>query len=203
VGIRDVSPVKKHLMLALFSTVRLHRIQAKMDLRQVLEAGAAAAFAIANPDPKHFVDTDEHGILDPSQELARKRHKWLEKHYPDGSTAIKGTKDIINSLSAHANLVAADNNFRVNHEGSSFDTTFFDSEDEYHVKADLWLIGNIVIGLMATFYRVNQDQNVITFENDFEQRLSKLEDDSMSLRNQMTSSERYKQAEELMRRRSS
>src|SRR2546430_9857689 len=51
--------VKKHHMLALFSTVRLHKVQALMNLRQVLEAGACAAFAIANPDHKHFVDTDE------------------------------------------------------------------------------------------------------------------------------------------------
>ncbi|HSD91660.1 MAG TPA: hypothetical protein VLB11_01365 [Methyloceanibacter sp.] len=42
-----LSQVKKHLLLALFSTVRLHRIQAMMDLRQVLEAGACAAFSLA------------------------------------------------------------------------------------------------------------------------------------------------------------
>ncbi len=198
-----LSQVKKHLMLALLSTMRLHRVQAKMDLRQVLEAGAAAAFAIANPEHKHFVDTDEDGILDPSQELARKRHKWLEEHYPDGSTAIKGIKDIINSISAHANLVVADHNFRINREGSSFDNTYFDDEDEYHVKADLWLIGNIVINLMGTFSRVNQDRNVMTFVDDFERRLSKLANDSIILRDQMTGSERYKQTEELMRRRSS
>lgn len=32
-----LSHLKKHAMLALFSTVRLHRVQAMMDLRQVLE----------------------------------------------------------------------------------------------------------------------------------------------------------------------
>jgi hypothetical protein len=65
--------VKTHHTLALFSTVRLHKVQSIMNLRQVLEAGACAAFAIANPDHKHFVDTDEHGILDPSPKLAKKR----------------------------------------------------------------------------------------------------------------------------------
>jgi hypothetical protein len=66
-----LSQVKKHHTLALFSTVRLHQIQARMNLRQVLEAGASAAFAIANPGPENFVDTDEQGILDPSQKLAK------------------------------------------------------------------------------------------------------------------------------------
>lgn len=64
-----------------------------MNLRQVLEAGACAAFAIANPDHEHFVDTDEHGILDPSQKLARKRYAWLKQHYPAGSDAIEDIKN--------------------------------------------------------------------------------------------------------------
>jgi hypothetical protein len=55
--VRFFSQVKKHHLLAIFSTVRLHQIQAMMNLRQVLEAGACAAFAIANPDPTHFAST--------------------------------------------------------------------------------------------------------------------------------------------------
>src|SRR6478752_924609 len=42
--------MKKHHFLALLSAVRLDKVQALMNLRQVLEAGAAAAFAIANPE---------------------------------------------------------------------------------------------------------------------------------------------------------
>jgi len=64
--LRFLALTKKHHMLALLSTVRLHRVQAMMNLRQVLEAGAAAAFAIANPEGHHFADVDEQGILDPS-----------------------------------------------------------------------------------------------------------------------------------------
>lgn len=45
---------KKHHTLALFSAVRLHKVQAMMNLRQALEAGAAAAFAIANPERDPF-----------------------------------------------------------------------------------------------------------------------------------------------------
>jgi hypothetical protein len=89
---RLLSLVKKHHMLALFSTVRLHRVQSMMNLRQMLEAGAAAAFAIANPEQEHFVETDEKGLLDPSQELTKKRHNGLTKISnlsPTGSKQLK------------------------------------------------------------------------------------------------------------------
>src|SRR6266849_6711492 len=44
---RFLAIMKKHHMLSIMSVVRLHKVQAMMNLRQVLEAGAAAAFAIA------------------------------------------------------------------------------------------------------------------------------------------------------------
>ena len=57
--------MKKHHMLAFLSALRLHRVQAMLNLRQVLEAGAGAAYAIANPDVRDFVDIDAFGIMDP------------------------------------------------------------------------------------------------------------------------------------------
>ena len=151
-----LSQVKKHHTLALFSTVRLHKIQAGMNLRQVLEAGACAAFAIANPGHEHFVDTDEQGILDPSQKLAKKRYEWLAEHYPAASATIKSLKDGINQSTAHANLIYASNNFQFNEASRSFDAPFFDIEDEYFLKADLWMTGNVALALMDTFYGVNR-----------------------------------------------
>ena len=63
-------------MLAFLSALRLHHVQAMMNLRQVLEAGAAAAYCIANPKVEDFVDIDEFGIMDPSKELTNKRYRW-------------------------------------------------------------------------------------------------------------------------------
>jgi len=68
---RLLALTKKHQILAFLSALRLHRVQARMDLRQVLEAGSAAAYAIANPGIGGFVDIDSFGIMDPSQELAK------------------------------------------------------------------------------------------------------------------------------------
>jgi hypothetical protein len=49
---RFLALMKKHHILAIISAVRLHKVQAMMNLRQVLEAGAAAAFAIRDQGEK-------------------------------------------------------------------------------------------------------------------------------------------------------
>jgi hypothetical protein len=105
---RFFSLMKKQLLLAVLSTLRLHKVQAMMNLRQVMEAGAAAAFAIANPEPEHFAKTDQNGLIDPSQDLTKKRYQWLARHFPAASQAIKEKKDAINNLAAHANIVRED-----------------------------------------------------------------------------------------------
>jgi hypothetical protein len=135
-----IGEVKKHQVLSLLSAVRLHKVQAMMKLRQVVEAGACAAYAIANPDHNDFVDTDEHGMLDPSQRLARKRYKWLGENYPDGSKAIKDIKEELNKTTSHANLINAYSSGAWTAE-DWFSSPFFDVDDPYHVQTDLWRIG--------------------------------------------------------------
>jgi hypothetical protein len=110
---RYYSQVKKHHLLALFSTVRLHQVQSTMNLRQVLEAGSLASFAIANPDPSHFVTEDKNGLLNSSQKLTSNAYKWLDQHYPEASKGLKEMKDNINASTAHANLVYTGSNFEV------------------------------------------------------------------------------------------
>lgn len=192
-----LSQVKKHHFLALLSAVRLHRIQSMMNLRQVLEAGACAAFAIANPDHKNFVDTDEHGILDPSQKLGRKRYAWLKQQYAAGSDAIEEIKKQINVTGAHANLISAQTNFCVDYAEGWFSEPFFDIEDEYFVKIDLWRIGSIAITLLDLFYGVNQGRNVIKFVDNFVPIFQQRVEKDKALRAAMMSTDRYKRAMEV------
>ena len=192
-----LAQIRKHHLLAHFSAVRLHHIQAMMNLRQVLEAGSCAAYAIANPDQAGFADIDENGIIDPSQELTRKRYKWLEDNFKKGSDAIKNMKGAINNSTAHSNIVYAHNNFRFDGERGKFITPFFDIEDDYLVKTDLWQIGNIAMGLMDLFYGVNKNLDVIKFVDDFIPRLKALETENHRLKAEMMSTERYKRAQNL------
>jgi hypothetical protein len=186
--------LKKHHTLALFSAARLHKVQAMMDLRQVLEAGASAAFAIANPEQEHFVDVDEQGILDPSQPLTRKRYAWLDSNYPDKSKWIADTKKQINESAAHANLVSANNVFRVNDAGDFASTPFFDVEDDYYIKTDLWLISCVALTLMDFFYGVNLQYKAIEFVGGFSDTVQRYAAANTALRDQMRQTDRYKAA---------
>jgi hypothetical protein len=196
-----LSQVRKHHTLALFSTVRLHRVQSMMDLRQTLEAGACAAYAIANTDRADFADQDEDGILNPSQELAKKRYKWLEQNFEEGSNAIKGIKEIINKSTAHSNIADAHLNFNFDAVNRHFDTPFFDFEDDHIVKTDLWLIANVAMGLMGLFFQVNSTLKVIVFTDEFEARIKELGAENGRLRTEMMQTERYQRVSKLLEKR--
>jgi hypothetical protein len=182
---------KKHHTLALFSTVRLHQVQSAMNLRQVLEAGAAA-FAIANAEPRHFVEKDRQGLINPSQKLTRKIYAWLDREYGAGSQSIKEIKGLINETMAHANLIYTNNLFEIDDEERVFLTPFFDRVDAHHVKTDLWRIGRVGIVLLDLFYGVNHDRNVIKLVDDFVPRFDGLAEQNRALHAEMTSTERYK-----------
>ncbi|HBB37485.1 MAG: hypothetical protein UX02_C0001G0386 [Candidatus Moranbacteria bacterium GW2011_GWC1_45_18] len=49
-----LSQIRKHHTLAFLSSVRLHHIQTMMNLRQMLEAGAFAVYAVVNHNPNDF-----------------------------------------------------------------------------------------------------------------------------------------------------
>jgi len=193
-----LSQIRKHYTLALFSTLRLHHTQAMMDIRQVLEAGSCAGYAIVNPDVAGFADIGEDGLLDATQELTKKRYAWIQEKFPDASNAIKNAKDGINKSSAHSNIIYAHNNFRFDSDQYRFETPFFDIEDEYLIKTDLWQIGNIVMGLMDFFYGVNKDLNVIKFIDDFLPRLKKCEVANHKLKAELMATERYKKAKRIV-----
>jgi hypothetical protein len=186
--------MKKHHMLALLSTLRLHKVQAMMNLRQVLEAGAAAAFAIANPELEHFADVDQQGLLDPSQTLTGKRYQWLEQNFRSKSDWIKEKKEQINKSAAHANIVSSESTFHVAEAGDVVNMPFFDVEDAYMVKADLRLMASIAPTLVDLFHGVNQGRNVIKFCPDFARHVERMAEENEALLTELKSTDRFKRA---------
>jgi hypothetical protein len=164
--------LKKHHLLAIMSTVRLHKSQAMWNLRQVLEAGAHAAFAIANPGDEHFFKW-ENGLLVLPPKLPGKRYDWLEQNHKTFSDAIKAKKDMLNVSQTHANIVSSHGVFRI--EGDQVQAPFFDIEDKFHVKLDLWLAMAVALDVMKLFREVNQGHNVIEFVQGFDGHLATLE----------------------------
>ncbi len=196
---RLLALMKKQQLLALLSALRLHNVQMMMNLRQVLEAGAAAAYAIANPNVEDFVDIDDFGIMDPSAKLLGKRYKWLGERYPVASNWIKEKKDEINANSAHANIISGSRTFHVSEDGKKVSTPFFDFEDTDYVKIDLWLVGNVAVNFMSFFYGVASDVaraggSVVEIRPDFEPMIQSMSAENESLRGAIMRSDRYKAA---------
>ena len=197
---RLFSLMKKHHTLAFLSTLRLHRVQAMLNLRQVLEAGAGAAYAVADPDVRGFADIDTFGIMNPSKQLTKKRNKWLRENYPEASKRIEEIKKQINDQYAHANIVSADATFRVGQTPDVADLPFFDAEDEYIVQNDLWQIGSVAIKLMGLFYLVKENvasttgRSVLGFRLDFPNTFQDLATESNTLQDEIKASDRYRTA---------
>jgi hypothetical protein len=184
--------VRKHLVLAEFSALRLHQVQAIMNMRQALEAGAGAAFALAHSDPEEFFDTDADGKLDFFRTPATKQYNWLNEHYGDDSAAIKRAKDLINWVGAHANIVMASLTSKMFPGVGGFSTPFFDIENEVWVKTDLWHVGNIALTLMHLFYGVNENLKVFVLHTTWLHKVRALADESERLKAEMLGHKRFR-----------
>lgn len=193
-----LSQVRKHHTLAHFSSVRLHHIQAGLNLRQVFEAGAWAAYAMAHEDKNKFCETDVNGILDVPKKLKEARDKWLDQNFKVKSDEIKQLKDLINRSVAHANIIYAFQNFKMKPaDDPGFHTPFFDFDDEYRVKTDLWFIANTALGLIDLFYGVNLQYKVFRLIDGFGPRFRALVEQNNKLKAEMMSTERYRNAQKL------
>lgn len=171
-----LTQIEKHHTLALFSSVRLHHIQTGMNLRQVLEAGAWAAYAMGNKKKEKFYEQDIDGTSKVPEKLQKARNDWIEQNFKDGSDAIRRSKNLINSSVAHSNIIYSFQNFSVKKidDNRGFSMSFFDHYDELIVKTDLWFIANIALGLLDLFYGINKKYKVFKFVDDFMPRFKNL-----------------------------
>ncbi len=210
VGIKDegwlfisfLAHIRKHHLLAFLSTIRRHHVQTVMNLRQVLESGVSAAYSLANPEPKDFVETTPEGLLDVPENLKKKRYKWLKSNYPKGPQAIKAMKDQM-QLSSHSNLVDTHRTFKYTNIGTlvQLETPFFDLENQFQIKGDLWSLANIVMGLMDLFYGINQKANNVAFSDAFVSELQALDRENKRLKEIMMSTRKFKKADKLAKER--
>ncbi len=153
--IRFLSQTKKYHSLSMISTVRLHRIQAKLNLRYFLESTVNAAYALVHPTTKIYFDY-ENAAQTNSQKASRQAYKWIEIAYPEHSGHIQSIKTQINEQTAHANVLNSQHNFKFVPGEREIHTSFFDFEDETMVKVDLWACaqaGLIAIGLFLEVQR--------------------------------------------------
>ena len=82
---------------------------------------------------------------------------------------------------------------------SAASAPFFDVEEEYFVKADLWLISIVAIRLMDLFFGVAGDvgragRSVIDFRPDFQHTVEGLAAENNALLAEIKASERFRNA---------
>jgi hypothetical protein len=155
--IRFYSQMKKYHTLSLISSVRLHRVQAKMDLRYFLESTVNAAFTLAHTDTRNYFDYVENKINN-AQKATSQAYKWIENAYPGHSKFIKDVKDEINGQTAHAHVVNSQHNFDfVPGQRAEIVTSYFDFEDDNLVKMDLWLCAKTGLYAIDLILAVQKD----------------------------------------------
>ncbi len=192
--------IEKYLTLALFSAIRRHHIQANMNLRYVIEAAQWAAYAMGNEEEGKFYDKDKNGFISVEDKHEKAMYKWLDENFKVKADETKRLKKMISGAGAHSNITYAFQNFEMKPiEDPGFRTTFFDPENDYWIKTDLWFVANTAMGLLDLFYGVNQKYKVFKFIDDFGPRFKTLVDQNNRLKAEMMETENYKKVKSMIK----
>lgn len=179
------SQVLKFFILSALSAARQHRTQSSMCVRQLLEAGCKAAYAIHFPDADIFVSKNEDGALDEIQNSTKVCYDWLDLNYPELSRSIKDTKDSINDLYAHSNLITSQENFEA--QGNKYNLLVFDRFGDDFVSANLWLVSTVALKILFLIFRSAQAVETVklcpSFEKNYKQIAMKIESVRQKLKN--------------------
>lgn len=187
-----LSQVKKHLTLALFAATRRHHVDAGMNLRQMLEGSAWAAYAIAHENIDLFQIQNPNGQIEVPDRLEKARNTWLEANYLQKSEEIKRLKKQINGSVAHAKITYAFQTFALSPAGvRGFITSFFDDEDDFRVTADLLMVANFAMGMIDLFVGVNKRENVFQLAKGFDEKFGSLVEQHSRLRDGLKKHPRF------------
>lgn len=195
IAIAFIFQLRKYHTLSLFSAVRRHHIQTSMNLRYVVEAAQWAAYGMGNEEKEKFYKQDDKGILFVEDRHEKAMYKWLDDNFEIKADETRNIKKMISGSGAHSNITYAFQNFELKpFSNAGFKTAFFDKNDEYLIKTDLWFVANTAMGLLDLFYGVNQQYKVFKFIDDFDQRFKQLVDQNNKLKKEMMNTERFKNA---------
>lgn len=199
IAIAFIFQIRKYHTLALFSAVRRHHIQTSMNLRYVIEAAQWTAYAMGNEDQDKFCSKDSNGIISIEDRHEKAMYKWLDDNFKVKADETRRLKKMISGAGAHSNITYAFQNFEMKpFEDAGFKTTFFDPENDYRIKTDLWFVANTALGLLDLFYGVNQKHKVFKLVDDFDSRFKTLVAENNRLKNEMMQTDNYKRAQALM-----
>ena len=187
------SMVRKHLVLAVLSALRQHKVQTALNLRQAIEGSVAMFYLIATPEP---VDAETVGDDNKfAEKLNEKARKWLKANYSDHSDKLKSFKDDINATDSHSNIVNSYATFDYTSLDRAFsENLFFDRDDEDILLISLWNIGHITTHIIGTFGQVVTDHEGPTLTTDIDERITWLAKENDRLLALIQSKPRWQEA---------
>lgn len=200
--LRFHTEMRNFYLLSMFSTVRLHAVQSSLNLRGFIEASCNTAYSIAKPKYKDFVETDEMGILDPSDDLRKKRYKWLDDNYPDRSSDLRKIKKQV-QFNSHSNLVNTYRNLKHIFEKNKLpktNTLFFDFKDQYLTRKSLWQLSNTGLACLNLIYEINRDYKKITLIDNYEEVHSKIMATNLKFKELFIKTNRYRKADKIAKK---
>lgn len=188
-----LSQTRNNLTLALLSTIRQHHVQTGMNLRQVLEASAWAAYGMAHEDEGAFFRKSDTGkTITTPDTLKNARDKWLTVNHAVKSKEIKQLKKQINETVAHANVVYTFQNFAIMSDDTpGFATSFADFEDEFQIKTNLLMVANFAMGIMELFGEINNKEKVFEIKAEFPGLFTDLINEHNQLRQEVSGDPRF------------
>jgi hypothetical protein len=198
ISIAFLFQVQKYHTLALFSAIRRHHIQADMNLRYVIEAAQWAAYGMGNEEEEKFCSKDSNGIIHVEDKHWQGMYKWLDDNFKVKADETRKLKQMISGTGAHSDITYALQNFEMKPiDDLGFKTAFFDPDNDYWIKTDLWFVANTALGLLDLFVGVNQQYKVLRLADDFNVRFKKLVEQNNRLKEEMMKTENYKNAKKL------
>lgn len=158
--------------LSIISTLRKHAVQANMMLRQALESSVLAAYSISNTKPEDFGELEDGEFLNPIEKVKIDAYKWIKNNYKSYSDYIKESKDEINKLFSHSNIVITETNIKI--QENKISALKFDSEADELIMGELLGLSKIIFYILNMSYEINKKYKMIIFVDDFESSLSTL-----------------------------
>jgi hypothetical protein len=180
---------RNSLFLCLLSAVRLHQVQAALNMREALEAGARAAYALVFTERNHFIIEKSDGTLEEKNNLRGSCYDWLETNYPAESEKIKSLKNQINKFFVHAKLTTIQSIPEL-FEGK-FLPRDFDIEDTLLVKANLLLLADITLDLIDLLAKVSSKTKIIKLITDFKRRMLEYRNTTGKIKKELMTHSRF------------
>ena len=184
-----LSLTRNSLLLGLLSAVRLHQVQAALNMREALEAGARAAYALVFPERNRFIIEKNDGTLEEKNNLKVTCYEWLETNYPAESGKIKSLKNGINKFFVHAKLITIQSIPELSER--KFLLRDFDGDDTLLVKASLWLLADIALDLIDLLAKVSSKTKIIKLITDFKGKMREYRNTTEDIKKELMAHSRF------------